>query len=68
MTTRSNTGRVEAEASANISLRCLSTCYMPSTVKGVQVERYEDLEGEDIYPVPGDRVEEFLATGNFEVA
>ncbi len=68
MTTRSNTGRFEAETSANISLRCLSTCYMSSTAKGVQVERYEDLEGEDIYAVPDNRVAEFLATGNFEVA
>lgn len=49
-------------------LRCLSTCYMPSNQKGVQVERYEDEEGEDVYEVPDDRVEEFLVTGNFEVA
>ena len=47
-------------------LRCLATCYMPSTRKGVKVERYEDIEDEDIYEVPDKRVNEFLETGNFE--
>lgn len=47
-------------------LRCIGTCYMPSDVEGVMVERYEDEEGEDVYSVLTDRVNEFLATGNFE--
>lgn len=49
------------------NLRCLTTCYMPSTKKGVHVERYEDIEDEDIYQVPDKRVQEFLDTHNFEL-
>ncbi len=46
-------------------VRALATVYMPSTQKGVKVERYEDTEGEDVYEIPNARLEEFLATGNF---
>ncbi len=48
-------------------LNCIATCYMSSEVGSEQVQRYEDENGkEDIYEVPEGRVDEFLATGNFE--
>ena len=49
-------------------VRCLATTYMPSKKKDVKFERYEDWhehEG-DVYEVPGNRLQEFLDTGNFE--
>jgi len=51
-------------------LRCTATCYMPTGKKpkkgrNPEVDRFEDVEGEDIFEVEDDRVEEFLATGNF---
>ena len=49
------------------NLRCTATCYMPSEKEGVEVERYEDEPGEDVYDVPAHRVDEFMASGNFEV-
>ena len=47
-------------------VRALATVYMPSTKEGVKVERYEDIEGEDIYEISDRRLGEFLKTGNFE--
>ncbi len=54
-------------------LRCIGTCYMPTgkkPKKGIQpeVERFEDIEGEDLFEVEEDRMEEFLTTGNFVAA
>ncbi len=47
-------------------LRCISTVYMPAAEGSEQrFDRYEDERGEDVYEVVNDRVEEFLATGNF---
>ncbi len=51
-------------------LRCIGTCYMPTGAKpkkgrSPEVERFEDVEGEDLFEVEEDRVEEFLATGSF---
>ena len=48
-------------------VRCVATCYMPSTEEGVKVERYEDDPHEDVYQIPDERVDEFLETGNFEL-
>ncbi len=53
-------------------VRCLYTCYMPSTEAGVKWERYEDVfpvldaEATSIYTIRGNRVAEFVATGWFE--
>ena len=49
-------------------VRCHATCYMPSKKKNVKWERYEDWqeEGGDVYEIPGNRLDEFLDTGNFE--
>lgn len=50
-------------------LRCIATCYMPiDPKKELPVERYEDYYGDkrDAYEVDDNRVDEFLATGNFE--
>ncbi len=51
-------------------LQCINTCYMPTGDKPKKgknqvVERYEDVEGEDLFEVEEDRVEEFLTTGSF---
>ena len=50
-----------------VRVRCVASCYMPSEVPGVKVERYEDYYGDsrDEYNVPDYRVEEFLESGNF---
>ena len=52
------------------ALRCINTCYMPTGAKpkkgrSPEVERFEDVEGEDLFEVEEYRVEEFLATSNF---
>lgn len=49
-------------------VRALATVYMPSNKKGVKWERYEDWEEEngDVYDIPGNRLQEYLDTGNFE--
>ncbi len=52
-------------------VRCLATTYMPSGKSGPgkpKFTRYEDWheEGDDVYAVPGNRLQEFLDTGNFE--
>ena len=44
-------------------LHCTATCYMPSSQKGVNVERYED--DEPPYEVSDKQVEAFLESGNF---
>ena len=48
-------------------VRATATCYMPSQKSDVKFDRYEDeFEGNnDIYDIPGNRLDEFLATGNF---
>lgn len=48
-------------------VQCVATTYMPSKKKDVKWERYEDWEEADgdIYEIPGNRLDEFLATGNF---
>ncbi len=53
-------------------LHCNTTCYMPTNDKPKKgknqvVERYEDEEG-GIYEVEENRVDEFLASSNFELA
>lgn len=52
-------------------VRCLATTYMPSGKKGANQPkwlRYEDWDESsgDVYAIPGNRLDEFLATGNFE--
>ena len=49
-------------------VRCLATCYMPSRKKNVKFERYEDWHEQegDVYEIPGNRLGEFISTGNFE--
>ncbi len=53
-----------------MKLRCIGTCYMPTGKKpkkgrSPEVDRFEDVEGEDLFEVEDGRVDEFLATGNF---
>ncbi|KKL11468.1 hypothetical protein LCGC14_2545540 [marine sediment metagenome] len=50
-----------------VKLLCKALTYLPSETGGDVLERFEDERGEDIYDIPGDRVEEFLATGNFQL-
>ncbi len=53
-----------------MDLKCVGTTYIPKGGSGRDknvLERFEDTDGEDVYEVPDNRVEEFLATGNFEV-
>ena len=49
-------------------VRAIATCYMPSGKKSHKFDRYEDwFENDgDIYDIPGQRLQEFLDTGNFE--
>lgn len=49
-------------------VRALATVYMTSKKKGVKWERYEDWEEADgdVYDIPGNRLQEYLDTGNFE--
>ena len=51
-------------------VRCLATGYMPSGKTGPNQPkwlRYEDWDdhNDDVYEIPGNRVQEFLDTGNF---
>lgn len=53
-------------------VQCLGTCYMPAranaAAKGARWERFEDEydhQDGDIYNIPGNRLQEYLDTGNF---
>ncbi len=55
-------------------MRCNATRYMPAraaaVAHGATWERFEDEYNHpdgDVYTVPGNRVEEFLATGDFDL-
>ncbi len=48
-----------------IRVKCIATCYMSVSKGNKVVERYEDIDGEDVYDVPENRLKEFLDTANF---
>ena len=49
-----------------IKVQCTALTYLPEESGGDILCRFEDERGEDIYEITEDRLEEFLATGNFK--
>lgn len=50
-----------------VKVKCIRTCYMPThNSTPPHWERFEDIEGEDVFEISEDKITEFVASGNFQ--